>query len=54
MRPQNNTKLKLSISIEESLLAEIEKYIASSVFRNRSHFIELAVKRLIENGRQSR
>jgi len=46
-------KHKLSISIDETTLKEIESLVATGVFRNRSHAVEFAVNKLMEkeNGR---
>ena len=39
-------KKKLSISIEEETLKQIEDYAASANFRNRSHVVEFAVTKM--------
>ena len=46
-------KAKLSITIDENTVLDILKTIGSGRFRNKSHFIEYAVKKFIEeeNGR---
>jgi len=41
-------KKKISISIEEGTLEEIEKHLTNAVFRNKSHFIELGVQKLLD------
>ena len=40
-------KDKVSISIYKSTINEIDHIIQNSLFRNRSHFIEHAAKKLI-------
>ena len=46
-------KQKLSITLDEELVNEIVKTLSSGRFRNRSHVVEYAVKKLleVENGR---
>lgn len=46
-------KAKLSITIDEQTVLDILKTIGSGKFRNKSHFVEYAVKKLLEeeNGR---
>ena len=46
-------KSKLSITLDEETLLEIEKQLNSGKFRNKSHIVEYAVKKLLEeeNGR---
>lgn len=41
-------KTKLSISLDENLLDKIDEELNSGKFRNKSHVIEYAVKRLME------
>jgi len=40
-------KQKLSISIDEKLIAKIEAKLKQGVFRNKSHVIEYAVMQLL-------
>ena len=40
-------KKKLSITIDEKLIAEINKQLKQGVFRNKSHVIEYAVMQLL-------
>jgi len=40
-------KVKVSVSMEESTIKEVQEYIAESIFRNQSHFIETATKKYI-------
>lgn len=41
-------KIKVSISMEDKTIKEVEDRIKDGVFRNKSHFIELATKKLLE------
>lgn len=41
-------KSKLSITLDEELVAEIAKALSSGKFRNKSHVVEYAVKKLLE------
>ncbi len=43
-------KTKLSISIEESTIQKVKEVVETGNFRNSSHFIELAVNRMLEAG----
>ncbi len=45
-------KLKISISIEEQTLKQVENEVAKGVFRNKSHFIELATRKELEKQRE--
>ncbi len=40
-------KIKVSVSMDEETLRQIEGKLESSVFRNKSHFVEHAVKKLL-------
>jgi len=42
-------KKKLSISIEEGTIIELEEYVNEGTFRNKSHLIELAIDKFLEN-----
>jgi Arc/MetJ-type ribon-helix-helix transcriptional regulator len=42
-------KRKLSVSVEEKTVNEIEELIQSGKFRNKSHVIEFAVNSFINN-----
>lgn len=46
-------KHKLSITMDEEAVLDILKAIETGRFRNKSHFVEFAVKKLLEeeNGR---
>jgi Arc/MetJ-type ribon-helix-helix transcriptional regulator len=41
-------KSKLSISMEDSTIRDVENKIDEGLFRNKSHFIEYAVKKLLK------
>ena len=41
-------KHKLSITLDENLVDEITKTLSSGRFRNKSHLVEYAVKKLLE------
>jgi len=41
-------KSKLSITLDEKLVAEILKALSTGKFRNKSHVVEYAVKKLLE------
>ena len=41
-------KDKLSISIEEGLVKKIDKEIEKGLFRNKSHLVEYAVNKFLE------
>lgn len=45
-------KIKVSISIDEETSNKIDNYLDSGIFRNRSHFIEHATKRLLEEAQK--
>ncbi len=41
-------KQKISVTVDENLLIELEKILSDGKFRNKSHVFEYAVKKLIE------
>jgi len=41
-------KVKVSISMEKETLKEVENRVKAGIFRNKSHFIELATKKQLE------
>ena len=47
-------KNKISVTIEEKTVLDILKAISSGKFRNKSHVVEYAVRKLleVENGRK--
>ena len=40
-------KQKVSISLDEKTVEEVDRKLVSATFRNRSHLVEYAVKRLL-------
>ena len=45
-------KVKLSITLDDETIRMIEKGISSQRFRNRSHAVEFAIKKLLEKKTQ--
>jgi len=41
-------KHKLSVTLDETLVNEVIRVLSTGKFRNKSHFVEYAVKRLLE------
>ncbi len=46
-------KKKVSISIDENTLADVEARLESGLFSNKSHFIEYAVKKMLDGGKNA-
>lgn len=44
-------KIKVSISMEDKTMKEVEDRIKDGAFRNKSHFIELATRKLLKEQR---
>ena len=42
-------KDKLSISVEDNLIKKIDKEIEKGLFRNKSHLVEYAVNKFLED-----
>jgi len=42
-------KQKVSVSMDKELLPKLKKIVEKGKFRNTSHIVEYAVKKLIEN-----
>ncbi|MHA1829187.1 MAG: ribbon-helix-helix domain-containing protein [Candidatus Heimdallarchaeaceae archaeon] len=42
------TKQKIAITIDENLLNLVETKLQEGLFRNRSHFIEYSIKKMLE------
>jgi len=40
-------KKKLSVSVEEDTISEIEQEILNGIYRNKSHLVEMAVNKLL-------
>ena len=45
-------KQKISITIDEELVRKIELELESGKFRNKSHVLEFAAKKLLEEGEE--
>jgi len=43
-------KKKVSISMDEETVIEVENKVKEGLFRNKSHFVEYAVKYLLNGG----
>ncbi len=43
-------KQKLSITVDKEVVKQIEKKIQEGMFRNKSHVLEYAVKKLLRGG----
>jgi len=41
-------KQKISITLDKSILDKIEKELEGNIFRNRSHVVEFALSKLLE------
>ena len=41
-------KTKISISIDQNILDQVEERVTEGTFRNKSHFIELATRKMLE------
>ena len=41
-------KHKLSVSLDEKLVHDLERILSSGKYRNKSHAVEFAVKKLLE------
>jgi len=41
-------KRKISISVDNEALERIDLHLKDGIFRNKSHFIELAIKHFLE------
>ena len=44
-------KIKVSVSMEDSTVKAVEELIKSGRYRNKSHFIEFATKRHLEDSK---
>ena len=40
---------KISVTIDEETLKKVEEMIESKIFRNRSHFFEVAAEKYVKN-----
>ncbi len=41
-------KVKISVSMDEKTIKKVEEKVEDSAFRNKSHFIELAVQKALQ------
>ena len=41
-------KIKVSISMEDLTLKDVEKIVKNEIYRNKSHFIELGTQKYLE------
>jgi Arc/MetJ-type ribon-helix-helix transcriptional regulator len=41
-------KRKISITIEEETIGRVDEHVSEGYFRNKSHFIEFAVNKLLK------
>lgn len=41
-------KKKISISIEEDLIEKLDDFVSEGTFRNKSHFVEVALNKLVK------
>ena len=42
-------KHKLSVSMDDELVSKLAKALSSGKYRNKSHLVEFALKKLLEN-----
>ena len=47
-----NMKIKVSVSMEENTIKEVEQKVKNGIFRNKSHFIELATQKMLTEKRK--
>jgi len=47
-----NMKIKVSVSMEENTIKEVEQKVKNGIFRNKSHFIELATQKMLGEKRK--
>ncbi|MBI2125392.1 ribbon-helix-helix protein, CopG family [Candidatus Woesearchaeota archaeon] len=45
-------KIKISVSMDEDTIKEVEQKVKNGIFRNKSHFIELATQRMLGERRK--
>jgi len=45
-------KVKISISIDKKTISQVESKVNEGTYRNKSHFIEQATKRMLTEGTQ--
>jgi metal-responsive CopG/Arc/MetJ family transcriptional regulator len=44
-------KAKISVSLEENLLKELDKYAKQGLFRNKSHVVEFALNKFLKENK---
>jgi metal-responsive CopG/Arc/MetJ family transcriptional regulator len=42
------TQAKTGISVDETVMQDVEKLVATGKYRNKSHFFEMAARKLLE------
>ena len=47
-------KKKLSISIEEKTIEDLDSYVSDGDFRNKSHVVEVAINKFMKEGKNDR
>lgn len=47
-------KKKLSISIEEETINELDDYVSEGDFRNKSHVVEVAINKFMKGNKNDR
>jgi len=45
-------KIKVSVSMEENTLKKVQNKVKNGIYRNQSHFIELATEKLLKEGKK--
>ena len=45
----NKMKKKLSVTVERNLIDELDKVLVGSTFRNKSHLVEVAIEKYLED-----
>ncbi len=48
----NNTKQRLSVSVDEETVEIIEKSVRDGLFRNKSHAVEFSVNKILKNEKE--
>lgn len=41
-------KRKLSVTVDESIVEMLDKQLENSIFRNKSHLVEVAIKKYLD------
>jgi len=45
-------KQKISVSMEKSIVKQVEERVKDTIFRNKSHFIEYAVEKMLNQAQK--